>query len=157
MTETLEYKILKYLSENDNGIYIDISFLSENKNLMLEKVRELKKLEYLTFYPTTRLASSVPSPTPKCKIQLAGKKFLSEIELKNDNVINHFNNSTIGQFNQSDELSVLKTEMKQMIQPKEKEKQQNAIAESIGKWFWQIVIPLLIGIVLLAIQQKWFI
>ncbi|MFE3866850.1 hypothetical protein ACFX5E_02025 [Flavobacterium sp. LS2P90] len=83
-------------------------------------------------------------------------KLKKERELEIKNITNNFNNSTIGQFNQSDDLSVVKTEIKKIIQPKEKEKQQNAIAESIGRWFWQIVIPLLIGVVLLAIQQKWF-
>ncbi|MFV5696177.1 hypothetical protein ACM55G_12170 [Flavobacterium sp. LB3P122] len=104
MTETLEYKISKYLSENDNGIYIDISFLSENKNLMLQKSIELKKAGYLTFYPTTRIGSSTRLQVPDCKIQLAGKKFLSEIELKNNNITNQFNNSTISQLNQDSDF-----------------------------------------------------
>jgi hypothetical protein len=100
MTETLEYKILKHLSENDNGNYIEVSFLSENKKLLLDKIRELNKLEYLTMEYLTRINSSIPLPAPKCKIQLGGTKFLSEIELKNKSITNHFNNSTIGQFNQ---------------------------------------------------------
>jgi hypothetical protein len=56
-------------------------------------------------------------------------------------IMNSFNNSTIGQFNQSDALSVLKTEIKQIIHPKEKEKQQNAIISFISKFWWQILIP----------------
>jgi hypothetical protein len=100
MKETLEYKILEYLSKNDNGNYIDISFLSDNKNLMSNKIIELKRLEYLTFYPLTSINSSIPLPIPKCKIHFAGKKFLSENEIKNKEVTNQFNNSTIGHFNQ---------------------------------------------------------
>lgn len=104
MTETLEYKILKHLSENDNGNYIDISFLSENKKLLLEKSVELKKVGHLTFYPTTRIGHSIRVQVPNCKIKLGGIKFLSEIDLKHNNVTNTFNNSTIGQFNQDSEF-----------------------------------------------------
>lgn len=104
MTETLEYKILKHLAENDNGNYIDVSFLSENKKLLLDKIRELNKLGYLTMEYLTRINSSIPLPTPKCKIQLAGRKFMSTIELKNNSVTNQFNNSNIGQFNQDSEF-----------------------------------------------------
>lgn len=142
MTETLEYKILKHLSENDNGNYIDISFLSENKNLMLEKVRQLKKLEYLTFYPTTSLASSIPSPTPKCKIQLAGKMFLSEIELKNNSVTNHFNNSNIGQFNQDSEFFESPNSIKTKAEPSKSPE----IKSSLKKFFSNSWVLLISGI-----------
>jgi hypothetical protein len=53
-------------------------------------------------------------------------------------------------------LKNLKTEIKQIIHPKTKEKQQNAIISFIEKFWWQILIPLSLGIALLAIQQKWF-
>ena len=53
-------------------------------------------------------------------------------------------------------LKNLKTEIKQIIHPKTKEKQQNAIISFIEKFWWQILIPLSLGITLLAIQQKWF-
>ena len=74
---------------------------------------------------------------------------------KAKNITNNFNNSTVGQFNQSDDLSVLKTEIKQTTQPKAKEKQQSAIVSFIEKFWWQISIPLLIGIALIFIEKKW--
>ncbi|MFV7236011.1 hypothetical protein [Flavobacterium sp. ZB4R12] len=160
MTETLEYKILKYLSENDNGQYVDVSFIENNLKLLKSKLSELVKAKYIkkTATPVIR-ESYFSSKDPVYKIQIAGRKYLAEIEPKKQNkdqLKYDFSNSTIGQVNQSDFLTVEKTEIKQTIQPAEKEKQQNTIAEKIGKWFWHVAIPLFIGIILLAIQQKWF-
>ena len=42
------------------------------------------------------------------------------------------------------------------ITPAEKEKQQNAIVKFIVKYWWGFVVPLIIGIALLAIEKKWF-
>lgn len=65
--------------------------------------------------------------------------------------------STVNQVNQG---SVLKKNeaiiLKQTKTPKENEKQQSAITKRIGKWFWLFVIPLVIGVILIAIQFKWF-
>ena len=46
--------------------------------------------------------------------------------------------------------------VKQTKTPSENENKQSAITKSIGKWFWLFVIPLVIGIILIAIQFKWF-
>ena len=43
MKDTLENKILKYLSENENGEYIDLSFIESYENLLRDKLKELKK------------------------------------------------------------------------------------------------------------------
>lgn len=40
--------------------------------------------------------------------------------------------------------------------PAEKEKQQNAIVKFIVKYWWGFVVPLIVGIALLAIEKKWF-
>jgi len=66
---------------------------------------------------------------------------------------NDFSNSTIGQFNQSENLSVLKTEIKQVIQPNVKEKQQNAIISFVEKFWWQILVPLAIVIIGILIER----
>jgi hypothetical protein len=66
-------------------------------------------------------------------------------------ILNNFNNSTIGQLNQSNDSSVLKTEIKQTIYPKEK--QQNAIISFIVKFWWQILVPLAIVIIGILIER----
>jgi hypothetical protein len=142
MTETLESKILKHLAKNDNGNYIDVLFLSENKKLLLDKIRELNKLGYLTMEYLTRINSSIPLPTPKCKIQLAGKKFLSEIELKSNNVTNHFNNSNIGQFNQDSVFF----ESPNNIKTKDAPSNNPEIKSSLQKFFSNSWVLLISGI-----------
>lgn len=42
MNDTLEYKISKYLSKNDNGEFIDVSFLNENPKTLESKIKDLK-------------------------------------------------------------------------------------------------------------------
>jgi len=71
----------------------------------------------------------------------------------NLNINNNFKDSTIGQINQSDFLKVDKTEIKQTIQPKTKENKQTAIISIVEKFWWQILIPLGIGIVLILIKK----
>jgi hypothetical protein len=160
MKETLEYKILKYLSENDNGEYIDVSNLHTDKNLLRSKLNGLSKEKLITCNLGIDIrfgdGNNIKVDQIKAKIEFKGIEYLNKFETENKSINNNFNNSTIGQLNQSDELSVLKTEIKQTIQPATKEKQQNAIISLVEKFWWQILIPLVLGIALLAIQQKWF-
>ncbi|WP_100616433.1 hypothetical protein [Confluentibacter citreus] len=72
---------------------------------------------------------------------------------KDKSIYNNFSGSTIGQLNQSDFLKNQNTEIKQIIQPKTNEKQQNAIISFIEKFWWQILIPLVIGIILILIEK----
>ncbi len=160
MKDTLEYKILKYLSENDNGQYIDVSGLHLDKILLRSKLNGLSKEKLILYSPPIEIrfgdGDNFKSENTKAKIEFKGIEYLNKLENENKNITNNFNSSTIGQFNQSNDLSVLKTEIKQTIQPNAKEKQQNAITSFVEKFWWQILIPLLLGIALLAIEQKWF-
>lgn len=83
------------------------------------------------------------------------EKFLEWTENHNSksNFINDFSGSTIGQVNQSESLNVEKIELKQTNHPKTKEKQQNSITSFIVKFWWQILIPLAIGIMLIMIEK----
>ncbi len=72
---------------------------------------------------------------------------------KSSTIINDFSGSTIGQVNQSKSLIVKQTEIKSTTTPKKKEKQQNVIISFIGKFWWRILIPLLIGIILTMIEK----
>ena len=71
----------------------------------------------------------------------------------NLNINNDFNNSTIGQVNQSDFSKMKKTVIKQPIHPNTNEKKQNAMISFIEKFWWQILIPLVIGIILILIER----
>lgn len=159
MKDSLEYKILKFLSEKNNEESVDVSDLEPNKKLLKQKLLELKKEKLIKYGNGIDLSfgdgSNLKIEFIRAKINFNGLKFLKEIESENKNITNNFNNSTIGQFNQSDELKVLKTEIKQTIHPKIKEKQQNAIISFVEKFWWLILIPLLLGIVLIAIEKKW--
>lgn len=43
MKHTLEYKILKHLSENDNGKFLDIAEIESNIDLLKSVISDLKK------------------------------------------------------------------------------------------------------------------
>ncbi len=110
MQKTLEYKILKHLSENDNGKPIDVSSLSENNSLLKQKLSELKSSNYIYYKSSTsvRVSNKPPRilPVPKCKIKLEGSKFLFEIsKLQDKSTTNNIYDSQIGQFVQDSELS----------------------------------------------------
>lgn len=70
------------------------------------------------------------------------------------NIINDFSGSTIGQVNQADFLKNKKTKIKQIIHHKTLEKQENAMISFVEKFWWQILIPLAIGIVSILIERK---
>jgi hypothetical protein len=81
MKETLEYKILKYLSENDNGEYFDVSFIESNCKLLNSKINELKKVKYIEETRTPVITDShISSKDPLYKILLNGTNRLNEIE-----------------------------------------------------------------------------
>ena len=73
----------------------------------------------------------------------------NKLSIKDSNVNGQINQ---GSFLEKNEAIILK----QTKVPNENEKQQSAITKSMGKWFWLFVIPLVIGVVLIAIQFKWF-
>ena len=119
----------------------------------------LPKLKNLGFLQQPRRFEYAISPNSRKKltklIELnSWNDFLNWLDGQNtdSNIVNDFSNSTIGQVNQADFLKNKKTEIKQTIQPKTKEKQQNAIISFVEKFWWQILIPLAIGIALILIE-----
>ena len=81
MKDTLEYKILKYLYENDNGEYLDISFIENNSKLLNSKITELKKVKYIDETRTPVITDTYfSSKYPAHKILLNRTKRLNEIE-----------------------------------------------------------------------------
>jgi hypothetical protein len=84
MKETLEYKILKYLSDNDNGEYIDVSELSYDKKLLRNKLRDLSKDQLIKYSGGIDMrfgdGDGIKIDHIKAKIEFKGKQELSNIE-----------------------------------------------------------------------------
>ncbi|OBX17892.1 MULTISPECIES: hypothetical protein [Bizionia] len=139
-----------------------IDFFKKSKKSKLIPATDLKHL-----LPDNNIAEKVIYPLEKDfgLIERCGKSAFrltnkgwdftsfSNFKQSSDFINNDFSNSTIGQFNQADFLKNKKTEIKQNIQPKTNEKQQNAIISFIEKFWWQILIPLAIGIILILIEK----
>lgn len=105
MKDKLEYKILKYLSENDNGQYLDIENLIEDKELFKIKLRSLQSEKLILFPQPPDIAGVRVKTIFKAKIEFKGMEYLRKIEKDNSNITNNFNNSTIGQLNQESNFS----------------------------------------------------
>ena len=97
MKDTLEYKILKYLHENDNVKTIEVSHLHIDKEYLKKSLSNLRREKYIK----CRL---INNENIIAEIELKGKEYLSKID-SNKNITNNFNNSTIGQFNQESSFS----------------------------------------------------
>ena len=88
MKNTLEYKILKYLSENNDGKFIDISHLSESKILLESVIKDLKYREFIETqeYPgepwkdPTWIGTEPSGKPEKCKIKLSGIEYLESLK-----------------------------------------------------------------------------
>ncbi|MDP2524869.1 hypothetical protein [Maribacter dokdonensis] len=89
MKHTLEFKILKYLSENDNGNFVDIAQIESNVNLLKSVISDLKERKLILTEPypsipwdsSSVVIGSSPSDRPeKCKIKLSGKEYLESLK-----------------------------------------------------------------------------
>lgn len=85
MKNSLEYKILKYLKEKDNGNFIDMRNFIKDRKLLESKLHSLSKEpeKYIsTQFPLLifNAYSSNTDDTLKAKIEFKGIKLLSEIE-----------------------------------------------------------------------------
>ncbi|KGL59032.1 hypothetical protein [Polaribacter sp. Hel1_85] len=88
MKGTLEYKILKHLSENNNGKLIDISEIEENKEQLKSVIKDLKEREFIEtepYPPNVKIndgwVSAGDSEKPeKCKIKFLGIEYLDNLE-----------------------------------------------------------------------------
>jgi hypothetical protein len=98
MKETLEYKILKHLKENDDGEYVDMSKFTDDLKLLRIKLNSLSKKPEK--YISSDLGSSIrfgdgDKIERNCilaKIEFNGIKYLNEIE--NQSLIFSINQET---------------------------------------------------------------
>jgi hypothetical protein len=87
MKDTLEYKILKYLSKNNIGRFIDISEIELDTDFLKSVISDLKDRELILTepYPVTvwkgNWIGTTPSEkTEKCKIKSKGLEYLDSLE-----------------------------------------------------------------------------
>jgi hypothetical protein len=153
MKETLEYKILKHLKDNDNGEYIDLSGFTTDLKLLRIKLSSLSKKpeKYISFNggPDFRFenGNNLKRECTLAKIEFNGIKYLNEIETKNKNITNNFNNSTISQLNQESDFSNSPTN----INPTATQEKKSLIVK-----FWKLITEnkLISGIILVIITEE---
>jgi hypothetical protein len=87
LKNTLEYKVLKHLSENRNELCVDISEIEINNKLLKSVIKDLKNRELIEIEPYPSVPwkgdfiGSTPSEKPeKCKILLSGIEYLDSLE-----------------------------------------------------------------------------
>jgi hypothetical protein len=80
MKDTLEYKILKHLKDNENGKPITLDNFHKNENLLRLKISELVKLKYITKVAELSLDSGFSVEGLRCEIRIDGIKYLNEVE-----------------------------------------------------------------------------
>ena len=81
MKDTLEYKILKYLSENDNGEYLTLDFFKDNEKLFKAKTTSLFKMKYISRISTPVTGGEfITYEKPMYKIEFLGSEYLNNLE-----------------------------------------------------------------------------
>lgn len=138
MKDTLEYKILKYLSENDNGQDIEVSHLYPNKYNLLKKLSFLKNEKYIK-------ARIINNESIIANIEFKGIEYLNQIE-KNE-IINEIDKLTLNKlkFEQFPSkfwwliiiimsfISVLTTWVNNQISKSENQQEQQKTEKSLQK------------------------
>lgn len=85
MKYTLEYKILEYLSEKNNGRFVDISDLESDTDFLKSVIADLKYRELILTEeypgkPMKEFIGTIPSELPeKCKVKLSGLEYLDHL------------------------------------------------------------------------------
>lgn len=93
---SLEYKILKYLEQNDNGEFIDMSNFSSDFKLLKNKLHSLSNSDnkYISFFSGSdhRLPNGTridKSSELRAKIEFKGIKYLNELENTKKSIVNN--------------------------------------------------------------------
>tara|TARA_R110000751_G_scaffold307242_1_gene427843 strand:+ start:57 stop:854 length:798 start_codon:yes stop_codon:yes gene_type:complete len=83
MKKTLEYKILKFLSENNNGDFIKIDHLEDDSKKLKNSKNHLIKQKYIkeVLKPIMK-GSSISYVDPKYKIEFSGIEYLKSFDEK---------------------------------------------------------------------------
>jgi hypothetical protein len=154
--------IYSILNELEYGDLFDFNFSKLKKDISLNDYRMIEgdllksnlvriKKEPHTNDTLNGVANYViePKGIEIRKSKLAIKEILNpKEEISRSNIItNNFNNSNIGQLNQSDFIEIEKSKIQT------NREKQNSILIFLKKFWWQILIPLAIGIILILIEK----
>ena len=110
MNNTLEYKILEYLSKNEDGEYKNIFEFKKNSKLFLDITKQLKDEKYIKPKPYTRAIVSnkqyyIGKRKPLYKITLNGKNYFNSLKLLSSPIIKNVKEAPI---NKPDKKSSVK-------------------------------------------------
>ena len=144
MENTLEHKILKYLSKNDNGKYVDISDLSTDKTLLKSKLIELRSLKYIQTnfgqYSVNGIRSDINF---LAKITSPGIIFLNDLDNKKS-IGNDFSNATIGTYIQDSRLEKSPITNNVKAKPKSKPEQKSFVKKLFSNWWFRTLLVVFI-------------
>jgi len=88
MKHTLEYKILKHLSENNNGRFIDIAEIESDSDFLKSVITDLRERELIITEPYPgkpwdsdfAVGITASDKPEKCKIKSKGLEYLDTLE-----------------------------------------------------------------------------
>lgn len=103
MKNTLEYKILKYLSESNNDNFANVELLTDNYEVLKSKLISLDKEKLIHFPQPPNVVGIKFEPKLKAKIEFKGIEFLRKMESE-IMIETSINDSEIGKLNQESEL-----------------------------------------------------
>lgn len=155
-TLNLNQETIASLEDLRNGDTISLN--KSTPNQVTEVIIKLYNLGFLN--KIARFRYAVNSSSRKYLKQLILLKswsdFLEWLDTQNqdDRVVNDYSGATIGQLNQGNSVKVQKTTIDQSKQQNEKRK--NKFFSFLINFWWQILIPLTIGILLIIFENNIF-
>tara|TARA_B110000238_G_C15821830_1_gene308872 strand:+ start:34 stop:543 length:510 start_codon:yes stop_codon:yes gene_type:complete len=162
MKESIEHKILRYLKDNDNGDFINVTNLIDNRKLLESKLQSLSEEpeKYISFrLPVFFFGIGLPNKENnelKAKIEINGIVLLDKIENGNKTInnsgiyIDAKNNKGIQSF---EKIELKKNNTKHKTYPNKNPSIWEMTKSFVVKFWWKILIPLLIGIFLILIKR----
>ena len=80
MKNSLEYKVLKYLADNDIGEHIDIAHLFENESILRRVLRALRKQDFIDWF--TKVGHNGNRNKEMSLLTFSGLKYLESLKPK---------------------------------------------------------------------------
>jgi hypothetical protein len=156
MKGSTEYKILRFLKDNDNGDFINITNLIEDRKLLESKLQSLAKepekfisVIFPVFFFGVGLSNKENNEL-KAKIEINGIILLDKIENGDKNITNNgiYIETNENKGTQSfEKTEYKKINNKQEINPNEKKSIWSKIISFLVKFWWLFLIPLVIELI----------
>ena len=152
MKDSLEYKMLKYLSENGKNSFISLDNFIEDKDILRLKLKSLKKDSLID---VKRIRTGDYSTKSEYMINGKGLIYLNKLKNNvNKKITNNFNNNTIGQLIQDSNFSNNPITNNTIQNPKSELKTNSPILK-----FWKLISEnklissFILALVLFAIKK----